>query len=390
MSKKKLSKLLALYLPYVVIGLLATNLGEAWRLAVGKELGDKIVSLMDTLPAAFSNPLPSLHPIDLFIGLCCGAGMRLAVYLKGKNAKKYRHGMEYGSARWGGPKDIEPFMAPKFEDNIILTKTERLMMSNRPPDPKNARNKNVLVVGGSGSGKTRFWLKPNAARVKYDAALHDLSSVDADLKQIQNRLARLSDCESQYQAALSEKIKSIKVSAHPAAQQIAESESRIAALKVQKRELLEAINAGKTALHTVNEVLETLDNAEGWSTWDVMGGGLMADLAKYEELDDAQKQIEQLQVELRRFKTELADVEITADLQVTVDSFLKFADFFFDGLFADWAVLDHINQAQSRVENTKGQIKRVLALLKKMREDVDVQIADEKEKQEQLAVETEL
>ena len=161
MSKKKLSKLLALYLPYVVIGFVATNLGEAWRLAAGKELGDKIVSLMDTLPAAFSNPLPSLHPFDLFIGLCCGAGMRLAVYLKGKNAKKYRHGMEYGSARWGGPKDIEPFMAPKFEDNIILTKTERLMMSNRPPDPKNARNKNVLVVGGSGSGKTRFFIKPN-------------------------------------------------------------------------------------------------------------------------------------------------------------------------------------------------------------------------------------
>ena len=161
MSKKKLSKLLALYLPYVVIGLVATNLGEAWRLAAGKELGDKIVSLMDTLPAAFSNPLPSLHLFDLFIGLCCGAGMRLAVYLKGKNAKKYRHGMEYGSARWGTAKDIEPFMAPKFADNIILTKTERLMMSNRPPDPKNARNKNVLVVGGSGSGKTRFWLKPN-------------------------------------------------------------------------------------------------------------------------------------------------------------------------------------------------------------------------------------
>ena len=161
MSKKKLSKLLALYLPYVVIGLLATNLGEAWRLAAGKELGDKIVSLMDTLLAAFSNPLPSLRPFDLFIGLCCGAGMRLAVYLKGKNAKKYRHGMEYGSARWGTPKDIEPFMASKFADNIILTKTERLMMSNRPPDPKNARNKNVLVVGGSGSGKTRFWLKPN-------------------------------------------------------------------------------------------------------------------------------------------------------------------------------------------------------------------------------------
>ena len=161
MTTKKLTKLLALYLPYLLLGLAATNFGEAWRLAEGKELGDKIMSLMGTIPVAFANPLPSLHPLDLLVGLCCGIGMRLVVYLRGKNAKKYRHGMEYGSARWGTTKDIEPFMAPKFEDNIILTKTERLMMSNRPPDPKNARNKNVLVVGGSGSGKTRFWLKPN-------------------------------------------------------------------------------------------------------------------------------------------------------------------------------------------------------------------------------------
>ena len=161
MTTKKLTKLLALYLPYILLGLVATNFGEAWRLAEGKELGDKIMSMMGTIPVAFANPLPSLHPLDLLVGLCCGAGLRLAVYLRGKNAKKYRHGMEYGSARWGTPKNIEPFMAPKFEDNIILTKTERLMMSNRPPDPKNARNKNVLVVGGSGSGKTRFWLKPN-------------------------------------------------------------------------------------------------------------------------------------------------------------------------------------------------------------------------------------
>ena len=161
MTTKKLTKLLALYLPYILLGLTATNFGEAWRLAEGKELGDKIMSMMSTIPVAFANPLPSLHPLDLLVGLCCGAGLRLAVYLRGKNAKKYRHGMEYGSARWGTPKDIEPFMAPKFADNIILTKTERLMMSNRPPDPKNARNKNVLVVGGSGSGKTRFWLKPN-------------------------------------------------------------------------------------------------------------------------------------------------------------------------------------------------------------------------------------
>ena len=161
MTMKKLTKLLALYLPYLLLGLVATNFGEAWRLAEGKELGERIMSIMGTIPVAFANPLPSLHPLDLLVGLCCVAGLRLAVYLRGKNAKKYRHGMEYGSARWGNAKDIEPFMAPKFADNIILTKTERLMMSNRPPDPKNARNKNVLVVGGSGSGKTRFWLKPN-------------------------------------------------------------------------------------------------------------------------------------------------------------------------------------------------------------------------------------
>ena len=161
MTTKKLTKLLALYLPYILLGLVATNLGEVWRLAEGKELGDKIMAMMGTFPVAFANPLPSLHPLDLLIGFSCGAGLRLAVFLRSKNAKKYRHGMEYGSARWGNAKDIEPFMSPKFADNIILTKTERLMMSNCPPDPKNARNKNVLVVGGSGSGKTRFWLKPN-------------------------------------------------------------------------------------------------------------------------------------------------------------------------------------------------------------------------------------
>ena len=180
MSKKKLSKLLALYLPYILMGLIATNFGESWRLAVGKELGDKIMAMMGTIPVAFANPLPSLHPLDFLVGLCCGAGLRLAVYLRGKNAKKYRHGMEYGSARWGTPKDIEPFMAPKFADNIILTKTERLMMSNRPPDPKNARNKNVLVVGGSGSGKTRFFIKPNL--LQCDSKTFPVSFVVTDPK----------------------------------------------------------------------------------------------------------------------------------------------------------------------------------------------------------------
>ena len=173
MITKKLTKLLALYLPYILLGLVATNFGEAWRLAEGKELGDKIMSMMGTFPLAFANPLPSLHPLDLLVGLCCGAGLRLAVYLRGKNAKKYRHGREYGSARWGSAKDIEPFQAPKFEDNILLTKTERLMMNSRPADPKNARNKNVLIVGGSGSGKTRFWIKPNLLQMHSSYVLTD-------------------------------------------------------------------------------------------------------------------------------------------------------------------------------------------------------------------------
>ena len=161
MTTKKLTKLLALYLPYILLGLIATNFGEAWRLAEGKELGDKIMSMMGTISVAFANPLPSLHPLDLLVGLCCGAGLRLAVYLRGKNAKKYRHGMEYGSARWGTHEDIAPYIDPVFQNNVILTKTESLTMNSRPKDPKTARNKNVLVIGGSGSGKTRFWLKPN-------------------------------------------------------------------------------------------------------------------------------------------------------------------------------------------------------------------------------------
>ena len=161
MDKRKMKKLLILNLPYFLVGLFATNLGEAWRLAEGADSSAKILSFFHALPIALNNPFPSFHPLDLLIGILLGAVLRLAVYLKSKNAKKYRHGMEYGSARWGNAKDIEPFMAPKFEDNVILTRTERLMMSNRPKNPAHARNKNVLIIGGSGSGKTRFWLKPN-------------------------------------------------------------------------------------------------------------------------------------------------------------------------------------------------------------------------------------
>ena len=159
--KPELKKLLLLNLPYLLFVYLFAKCGQAYRLAAGADASAKLLHLTNGISAAFASPLPSLHLFDLCVGVVGAVAVRLIVYSKGKNAKKYRKGEEYGSARWGTAKDIEPFMAPKFADNIILTKTERLMMSNRPPDPKNARNKNVLVVGGSGSGKTRFWLKPN-------------------------------------------------------------------------------------------------------------------------------------------------------------------------------------------------------------------------------------
>ena len=176
----KTKKLLILNIPYVLIGLFATNLGEAWRITQGSNMSEKMINIMTGLGNALQNPLPSLYPTDLLVGLAIGAGMRLAVYLKGKNAKKYRHNVEYGSARWGTHADIEPFEDPVFKDNIILTQTERLMMSNRPKNPKYARNKNVLVVGGSGSGKTRFFIKPNL--LQCDSKNYPVSFVVTDPK----------------------------------------------------------------------------------------------------------------------------------------------------------------------------------------------------------------
>ena len=156
-----IKKLVLPNIPYVFIALFATKLGQAWRLAPGMDFSGKALHLMEGFAAAFQSALPSFHPIDLCVGVAAALLIRLIVYVKGKNAKKFRKNLEYGSARWGRPEDIAPYVDPKFENNVILTRTERLMMSNRPKDPKTARNKNVLVVGGSGSGKTRFFIKPN-------------------------------------------------------------------------------------------------------------------------------------------------------------------------------------------------------------------------------------
>ena len=161
MKQVNIKKLVIPNIPYFILGLYATKLGEAWRLAGGADASQKLLHIMDGLVLAFQSAAPSFHPFDLLVGIACGAALRFAVYMKGKNAKKYRQGAEYGTARWGNAQDIAPYAAPKFEDNIILTQTESLTMNSRPKDPKTARNKNVLIIGGSGSGKTRFWLKPN-------------------------------------------------------------------------------------------------------------------------------------------------------------------------------------------------------------------------------------
>ena len=161
MTKINVKKLVLTNIPYAFIALLATKLGQAWRFAPGTDFSGKVLGLLTGFSAAFQSAMPSFHPTDLLVGITAAAIIRLVVYVKGRNAKKFRKNLEYGSARWGRPDDIRPYVDPVFENNVILTQTERLTMNSRPKDPKTARNKNVLVVGGSGSGKTRFWLKPN-------------------------------------------------------------------------------------------------------------------------------------------------------------------------------------------------------------------------------------
>ena len=161
MKRINIKKLLIRSAPYLLLALLGTKLGQAARLAPGADLSVKVLHILEGLKAAFTSLAPSFYPVDLCVGILAAGLIRLAVYVKGKNARKFRKNVEYGSARWGTPEDIAPYVDPVFANNIILTQTESLTMNNRPKDPKTARNKNVLVIGGSGSGKTRFWLKPN-------------------------------------------------------------------------------------------------------------------------------------------------------------------------------------------------------------------------------------
>ena len=225
-----------------------------------------------------------------------------------------------------------------------------------------------------------------AAQMKYDTAVRELSAVQADIARCEEQTDRLKGCEERYQEALKEKAAAIRRSGSDAAQRLLEAETRVSALESRMKEILEAVDAGNTALHTAERALETLDSAESLSTWDVLGGGLLVDLAKYEDLDKAQKQVEQLQEDLRRFKTELTDVTVEAELQVSIDGFLQFADFFFDGLFADLAVMDHIHESQEKVRRTCNEIQNVLSRLADMRTETEKELDVEQERTAQITV----
>lgn len=217
-----------------------------------------------------------------------------------------------------------------------------------------------------------------AASVKYDVAARELSAVEEDIKRYQAELGELRECEQQYEQTLKDKLEAIKALTTQEAEEILRAEERISYLEGQIKEIQEALAAGQAALGTADSILSSLNSAEGWGTWDLLGGGLLSDMAKHNHLNEAQQQVEYLQVQLRRFKTELTDVTIHADMQVSIDGFLSFADYFFDGLFADWAVLNKINQSQTQVQNTKSQIEHVIRRLTTMLSDADRSLENEK------------
>lgn len=225
-----------------------------------------------------------------------------------------------------------------------------------------------------------------AAGVKYDVAARELSAVAQDISRYETELGQLRECERQYEKILQEKLGAIKSGQPQQAEEIFRTEERVAYLEGQMTEIQEALRAGQAALGTADSILSSLDSAQGWGTWDLLGGGLLSDLAKHSHLDDAQKQVELLQVQLRRLKTELTDVTIRADIQVSIDGFLGFADYFFDGLFADWAVLDKINQSQTQVQNTRDEIKQVTDRLMAMSHSTDKNLQSEKTRLKALIV----
>lgn len=240
------------------------------------------------------------------------------------------------------------------------------------------------VIGKMDEKLTQERQEAYAARVKYDAAVWELSAVKEDLERKETEYRRLEGCEGRYAQVLREKREVLKAAGGETAEAILELEERLADLRGQRKELDEAVSAGRTALATADQILNSLDSAHGWATWDLLGGGLVADLAKHSHLDSAQAAVEQLQVELRRFKTELADVTIDADLQVSIDGFLRFADYFFDGLFVDWAVMDRINQSQAAVEEARGRITAVLDRLNAMSDGAERESAETRERLDAL------
>ena len=240
------------------------------------------------------------------------------------------------------------------------------------------------VIGKMDEKLTQEKQEAYAARVKYDAAARELAGIEEDLHRCEAELESLQGCESRYEAVLKEKIQAVKKAGGDVAEQILKLEERTAYLESQKRELEEAVSAGRAALTTADQIAGSLDSAEGWGTWDLFGGGLISDLAKHSHLDDAQASVEFLQSQLRRFKTELADVTISADFQVNIDGFLRVADYLFDGIFADWTVLDQIHQSQAQIQNTRSQICNVLDYLHALMDQAAAEQADLRHELEEL------
>lgn len=240
------------------------------------------------------------------------------------------------------------------------------------------------VIGKMDEKLTQEKQEAYAARVKYDAAARELAGIEEDLHRCEAELDSLQGCESRYVAVLTEKIQAVKEAGGDVAEQILKLEERTAYLESQKRELEEAVSAGRAALTTADQIAGSLDSAEGWGTWDLFGGGLISDLAKHSHLDDAQASVEFLQSQLRRFKTELADVTISADFQVNIDGFLRVADYLFDGIFADWTVLDQIHQSQAQIQDTRSQICNVLDYLHALMDRTAAEQADLRHELEEL------